>query len=136
MIGTIELVLGLLLAVAGLAVLRFSDPDQPWRGALMMTSAALAITTPTMQWYPLLLVMLVALDGRAEWLAFSVAGYIAAEPQLGRFYLPYANQVGYGLAVAFVAAVWLIRHVSTQRSYRVLTATPAPAARDAAMTVN
>jgi hypothetical protein len=143
--GLIELVAGgrtatltavVLLAVAGLAVLRFSDPDQPWRGALVMTGAALAITTPTMQWYPLLLVMLVAIDGRAEWLAFSVAGYIAAEPQLGRFYLPYANQVGYGLAVAFVAAVWLVRRAGSQRPYRVLTPAPAPAALDAAMTVN
>ena len=55
----------LVLAVVALAVLRFSDPDQPWRGAVVMTAAALAVATPHYQWYALLLVMLVALDGRA-----------------------------------------------------------------------
>jgi hypothetical protein len=28
------------------AVLRKTDPDRPWRGALVMTGAALAVTTP------------------------------------------------------------------------------------------
>jgi hypothetical protein len=125
-----------LLAVAGLAVLRFSDPDQPWRGALVMTGAALAVTTPSMQWYPLLLVMLVALDGRAEWLAFAAGAYVAAESQMGRFSVPDPRAAGYALAAFFVAVVWVVRHVSSQPPYRVLTATPAPAARDAAMTVN
>ncbi|HEY4854894.1 MAG TPA: glycosyltransferase 87 family protein [Streptosporangiaceae bacterium] len=125
-----------LLAVAGLAVLRFSDPDQPWRGALVMTGAALTITTPSMQWYPLLLVMLVALDGRAEWLAFSAGAYVAAESQMGQFSVPHPRAAGYALAAFFVAVVWVVRHVSSQPPYQVLTATPAPAARDAAMTVN
>jgi hypothetical protein len=125
-----------LLAVAGLAVLRFCDPDQPWRGAVMMTAAALTITTPTMQWYPLLLVMLVAFDGQVEWLAFSVAAYVAAEPQMGRFSVPEPRVIGYGLAVAFVAAVWLARRLSAERSYRVLTTTPVHEARDPAMTGN
>ena len=114
-----------LLGVAGLAVLRFSDPDQPWRGAVVMTGAALAITTPPMQWYALLLVMLVALDGRAEWLAFSAAGYMAAEPQMGQFTMPDSPAVGYGLAVGLVAAVWLGRRVVSHRPYQVLTARPA-----------
>ena len=46
-----------------------TDPDRPWRGALVMTAAALAVTTPPFPWYTMLLVMLVAFDGRAEWLA-------------------------------------------------------------------
>jgi hypothetical protein len=122
--------------VAGLAVLRFSDPDQPWRGALVMTGAALAITTPSMQWYPLLLVMLVALDGRAEWLAFAAGAYVAAESQMGQFSVPHPRAAGYALAAFFVGVVWVVRYVGSQPPYQVLTATPAPAARDAAMTVN
>jgi hypothetical protein len=130
-----------LLALTGLAVLLFSNPDEPWRGALVMTAAALAITTPLMQWYPLLLVMLVVLDGRAEWLAFAIAGYVAAEPQMGQFSVPHPAAIGYGLAVAFVAAAWLARLVisrraSSQPPYRVLTEVPAVLREEAPMTVN
>ena len=73
----------LILAAVAFAVLQFSDPDRPWQGALVMTAAALAVATPHYQWYSLLLVMLVALDGRPEWLAFAAGGYYAAEPDLG-----------------------------------------------------
>ena len=58
----------LILAAIALAVLEFADPGRPWQGALYMTAGALAVTTPHYQWYSLLLVMLVALDGRPEWL--------------------------------------------------------------------
>jgi hypothetical protein len=122
------------LAVTGLAVLRFSDPDDPWRGAVVMTGVALAVTTPYLQWYALLLVMLVAFDGRAEWLAFAAAGYVFAEPGLGRFTMPDPGAVGYGAAIVFVAAVSLARRVQgrraearpaeSERSYQVLTAAP------------
>src|SRR5580658_1589484 len=77
----------LILTAAAFAVLQFSDPDRPWQGAVFMTAAALAVTTPRYQWYALLLVMLVALDGRPEWLAFAAGAYYAAEPQLGRYSL-------------------------------------------------
>jgi len=98
--------------VSGLAVLRFSDPDRPWRGAVVMTGVALAVTTPSYQWYAIVLVMLVVLDGRPEWLAFAAGGYLAAEPHLGRWRLiPHAQAVGYGLAALFVVLVWVVRLV-------------------------
>ncbi len=100
------------LAVTGLAVLRFSDPDHPWRGAVAMTGVALAVTTPDYQWYAILLVMLVVLDGRPEWLAFAAGGYLAAEPHLGRWRVIHHSQaVGYGLAALFVALIWVVRLV-------------------------
>ena len=100
------------LAVTGLAVLRFSDPDHPWRGAVAMTGVALAVTTPDFQWYAILLVMLVVLDGRPEWLAFAAGGYLAAEPHLGRWRVIHHSQaVGYGLAALFVALIWVVRLV-------------------------
>ena len=78
-----------MLAAVAFAVLQFSDPDRPWRGAVVMTAAALAVTTPHYQWYSLLLVMLVALDGQPEWLAFAAGGYYAADPDLGgRYHIP------------------------------------------------
>ena len=113
----------LVLAVVGLAVLWFADPDQPWRGAVVMTAAALAVATPHYQWYALLLVMLVALDGRPEWLAFAAGGYYAAEPQLGRFTVPgtYTYAVGYGVPVLIVLGGALIRHRLAGRSALQLT---------------
>ena len=86
-IGPLASVVALLiLAAVAFAVLQFSHPDRPWQGALVMTAAALAVATPHYQWYSLLLVMLVALDGRPEWLAFAAGGYYAAEPGLGARY--------------------------------------------------
>ena len=77
-------VAALILGAVAFAVLQFSDPDRPWQGAVYMTAAALAVATPHYQWYSLLLVMLVALDGRPEWLAFAAGGYYAAYPNMGR----------------------------------------------------
>ena len=107
----------LILAAAAFAVLQFSDPDRPWQGAVFMTAAALAVTTPRYQWYALLLVMLVALDGRPEWLAFAAGAYYAAEPQLGRYSLPGRLHlaVAYGVPMAVVAAGWLVREFVRRR---------------------
>jgi hypothetical protein len=111
--GRVAIVIAVaVLAVTGLAVLRFSDPDRPWRTAVVMTGVALAVTTPNYQWYAILLVMLVVLDGRPEWLAFAAGGYLAAEPHLGRWRVIHHPQaVGYGLAALFVALVWVVRLV-------------------------
>jgi hypothetical protein len=85
------------LAAVAVAVLRGTDPDRPWRGALAMTGAALAVTTPPFAWYAMLLVVLVAIDGRAEWLALAVAGSLGA--------------VGYAMALVVVAAASLLRRM-------------------------
>jgi hypothetical protein len=68
--------------------------------------------------------MLVALDGRIEWLAFAAAAYVAAMPHMGRFRVPQPRAAGYMLAVAVVGAVWLYRYMQAQRSYQVITASP------------
>ena len=112
-------VAALILAAVAFAVLQFSDPDRPWEGALYMTAAALAVATPHYQWYSLLLVMLVALDGRPEWLAFAAGGYYAAYPNLGRYTTPPGrldDAIGYGLALVVVAVGWLIRHELARRA--------------------
>ena len=108
----------LILAAVALAVLQFSDPDRPWQGALVMTAAALAVATPHYQWYALLLVMLVALDGRPEWLAFAAGGYYAAEPSMGRYATPWrlVDAIAYGVPLMVVAAGWLVRHELARRA--------------------
>ncbi len=114
-----------ILGVTGLAVLRFSDPDHPWRGAVVMTGVALAVTTPNYQWYAILLVMLVVLDGRPEWLAFAGGGYLAAEPHLGRWRVIHHPQaVGYGLAALVVALVWVVRIVIARYPRMVFAEAP------------
>ena len=122
----------LILAAVALAVLQFSDPDRPWQGALVMTAAALAVTTPRYQWYALLLVVLVALDGRLEWLAFAAGAYYAAEPNMGKYTLPYrlVDAAAYGIPVLVVAGASLVRYELARRglgSTRPLPATAEPA---------
>jgi Glycosyltransferase family 87 len=121
----------LILFAVAFAVLQFSDPDRPWHGALVMTAAALAVTTPRYQWYALLLVMLVALDGQPEWLAFAAGAYYAAEPNLGRYTLPNRLHlaVAYGVPVVVVAVGWMVRELMRRRGAGL---EPAPASVPAA----
>jgi SAM-dependent methyltransferase len=109
--GTLASLVALaVLGIVALAVLRFSNPDQPWRGGVVMTSAALVVGTPEFEWYSLLLVMLVALDGRAEWLALTAGAYVANNwhltPTMG---VPHARALGYGGGLAIALAVTGIR---------------------------
>ena len=99
------------LAAVALAVLRRGDPDQPWRGALVMTGVALAVATPPFPWYAMLLVMLVAFDGRVEWLSFAMVRYVAVSEPLPGVHIPVldAERAGYALAVIIVAAVSVLR---------------------------
>ncbi|MFI8766727.1 glycosyltransferase 87 family protein [Streptomyces sp. NPDC053792] len=65
-----------LAAVSVLVVVR-GDPERPWRGALVTTGTAFLLLTPGYSWYALLLVALVALDGRWEWFGVALAGAVA-----------------------------------------------------------
>jgi hypothetical protein len=97
------------LALAGLAAARRADPDQPWRGAVVMTGTALAVTTPWIMWYSMLLVALVALDGRPEWLALAAARYLTPLHPLPHVTIPEPSRVGYGCALVIVVTVSAIR---------------------------
>jgi hypothetical protein len=100
-----------LLAAIALAILKFGDPGQPWRGGLLMTAAALVICTPEFQWYAMLLVMLIALDGRPEWLALPAGGYLANHAHLTPTVLiPHARVASYAAGGAIAGAIALIRY--------------------------
>jgi len=107
-----------ILAAIAVAIYRFCDPDQPWRGGVLMTSAALAVCTPDFQWYAILLVMLVALDGRPEWLAIAAGGYVANNPNLylAGVAIHHSRLWGYGGGAAVACACALVRYVLERRA--------------------
>jgi hypothetical protein len=114
-----------ILGAVALTVLLRGDPDRPWRGALVMTGAALAVTTPPFPWYAVLLVLLVAFDGRVEWLGFAVVRYLAVSSPLPGVHVPVLDteRAGYGLALAVVAVTALVRW----RRSRTVVIQPVPA---------
>ncbi|MFF4220357.1 glycosyltransferase 87 family protein [Streptomyces nondiastaticus] len=90
-------------------VLRRGDPERPWRSALLVTGAAFLLTTPGYSWYALLLIALVALDGRWEWLGVAMAG---AAKYVGGRAVDDSGLLGtmaYALAGVVVLAGWLVR---------------------------
>jgi hypothetical protein len=106
-----------LLGLVALAILRYGDPDQPWRGGVLMTAAALTVCTPQFQWYAILLVMLVALDGRPEWLAIAAGGYLANyQLRIDGITLHDPRGAGYGAGAAIACACALVRYVLSRRS--------------------
>jgi Glycosyltransferase family 87 len=90
-----------LLALTALYVWWRGDPARPWHGALLLTGTALLLVSPNYPWYSLLVVGLVALDGRWEWLTVTVAGTVL---YLGSRLLPsFPLQTwAYGMAAACV----------------------------------
>ncbi|MBO1416104.1 hypothetical protein [Streptomyces sp. FH025] len=96
----------MVLAAVALWVLRRGDPDRPWRGALVVTGTALLVIAPSYPWYGLLVVALVALDGRWEWLAVPAAGqvlYLVGGPE--------AQRGAYAVALACVLVVPAVRRL-------------------------
>jgi hypothetical protein len=104
-------VAALVLGAIALAIYRYGDPDLPWRGGVLMTSAALAVCTPNFQWYAILLVMLVALDGRPEWLAIAAGGYLANSPglRIAGIAIHQPRLLGYGGGAAVACSLALCR---------------------------
>jgi hypothetical protein len=107
-----------LLVLTALYVWRRGDPARPWSGALLLTGTALLLFSPNYPWYSLLVVALVALDGRWEWLAVTSAGTVLylAGPLLPGFPL---QAWAYGAAALAILAGACLRRYGPLRS-RVL----------------
>jgi hypothetical protein len=72
--GTSALVLAaVLIALVGGLVWWKSNPADPWLGQVVMIGTVLLIVTPRYPWYALLLVPMIAMTGRWEWLAVPLA---------------------------------------------------------------
>lgn len=83
-----------------------------------MTGWAFALLTPGYSWYALLLVALVALDGRWEWLGIAVAGpavYVTGQVFGSR---EAVSATAYGLAVLLVLVVTVVRRRAPRTAER------------------
>jgi len=103
-----------LLALTALYVWWRGDPARPWRGALVLTGTALLLVSPSYPWYSLLVVGLVALDGRWEWLTVTMAGtvlYLGGSPLHGFPLQAWA----YGTAAGCVALGACLRTARARR---------------------
>ncbi|MEU3777908.1 glycosyltransferase 87 family protein [Streptomyces sp. NPDC032472] len=105
--------LAAVIAVIAVSVMWRGDPRRPWSGALTVTGWAFVLLTPGYSWYALLLVALVALDGRWEWLGVALAGaavYVLG-PSLG--YRPMPSNLAYGATAALVLVMAWVRRRRT-----------------------
>jgi hypothetical protein len=98
-----------LLVATAAAVARVAEPNQPWRGAVIMTGAAMLIATPSYPWYAILLALLVAFDGRAEWLSVAFAGYVALYAHDLHLDGTLMQRIGYGAALSWVLFTAYVR---------------------------
>jgi len=103
-----------ILVAVGVWVARTADPDRPWVAATTMTGAALLIATPSYPWYSILLILLVALGGRPEWLVVALAAQLAQYAHNLDIDPGLAQRIGYGMALAVVVLGALVRQRARQ----------------------
>jgi Glycosyltransferase family 87 len=102
-----------ILAVTAFLVWRRTDPDRPWRTAIVMVGVAFLVTTPPYAWYSMLVVLLVAFTGRVEWLALCLAGYaVQYSGALGLTgHAP--ARLAYAVALVVIVGAAIARHATT-----------------------
>lgn len=72
--GTAALIVaGVLIVIVAALTWWRSDPDDPWLAQLLMIGTVLLIVSPRYPWYALLLVPMIAMTGRWEWMAVPLA---------------------------------------------------------------
>jgi len=67
------IIVGLIVVVTAALVWWKTDPTNPWLGQTIMIGVVLMAVTPRYPWYALLLVPMIAMSGRWEWLAVPLA---------------------------------------------------------------
>jgi alpha-1,2-mannosyltransferase len=97
-------IVAVLLLVLAFFVWRKSNQDSPWLGEVAMIGVTLLIVSPRYPWYALLLLPMIAMTGRWEWLAIPA---ILVLRQLD----PQANLTlaSYPAAIAVIVAVTIYR---------------------------
>ncbi len=89
-----------LLALLAFIVWLKANPDDPWLAQLVMIGGALLIVTPRYPWYALLLVPMIAMTGRWEWLAVPLA-------LTERLLFPPVEWARLTVGIAIVFIVWV-----------------------------
>jgi hypothetical protein len=105
----------LLLGVVAVGVARRGDPQRPWTGAMVTVGLAFALLGISYPWYALLLVPLVALDGRGAWLGLAAAAYPAYLAPGLHWSFALTSQLAYLAALALLAAPSLTSRVRLYR---------------------
>jgi len=104
----------LILAAVAAAVAWRTDPDRPWDGAVVLTGVAVLLAGANYPWYALMLVALIALSGRWEWLPAAAAAYLPYF--VGALHLEQEpmKKLSYGTATALVLVLlWLRRRAGS-----------------------
>jgi hypothetical protein len=98
-----------ILAAVALQVARRTDPNQPWDGAVVLTGVAVLLAGANYPWYALMLVALIALSGRWEWLPAAAAAYLPYF--VGALHLQQEpmKKLSYGAATALVLLLLALR---------------------------
>jgi hypothetical protein len=92
------------------------------------------VTTPSYPWYALLLVILVALGGRARWLVVAAAAYVGQYQNELRLGHPAADRIGYWVALAVMVTVWRWQRRATANLTDAVAARPVESEPVAGMT--
>ena len=108
---TLVLAALLLAAAAGWVAWR-SDPDRPWDGAVALTGVALLLAGPNYPWYALLLVGLIALSGRWEWMPAAAAAYLPYFVGALDLDMEPTKKLAYGAATALVLLLTTLRRLT------------------------
>ncbi len=98
-----------ILAAVAVQVARRTDPDQPWDGAVVLTGVAVLLAGANYPWYALMLVALISLSGRWEWLPAAAAAYLPYF--VGALHLQQEpmKKLSYGAATALVLLLLTLR---------------------------
>ena len=115
----------LILAAVAAAVTLRTDPDRPWDGAVVLTGVAVLLAGANYPWYALMLVALIALSGRWEWLPAAAAAYLPYF--VGALHLQQdpMKKLSYGVATALVLILLAVRARLTPAVATTPAATPA-----------
>ena len=101
----------IVVLAAAVVALRTARPDRPWDGAALTVGSALLVSAPAYPWYALLLVALVALGARPEWLAVAAAGYVVQYDRELHIGASLAQRAGYGTALAIMLVASALRYL-------------------------
>ncbi len=106
---TLALAALILAAVTALVMWR-TDPDRPWDGAVVLAGVAVLLAGANYPWYALLLVALVALSGRWEWLPAAAAAYLPYFVGALSLEQEPMKKLSYGTATALVLLLLAVRN--------------------------
>jgi hypothetical protein len=105
-------VAAIILAVTAIITWWKSNPDNPWLGELVLIGVVLLVVSPRYAWYALLLLPMIAMTGRWEWLAVP----LALTERLLVPSIPIA-QVSIFIAIVFIGAVSVARMAPEARNH-------------------